>query len=881
MKFKKKIISALIALSLSVNFVTPAFASVYIDSLTENQTVASGIKYSKIQQLTSDGFVDINLLTLDLTDPNVNFDILRNPNKFGVQTSLTKLVGDTNTTNVVGAVNGSFFHMDTVPTDVIGYEYEDDEFTFMKETYNKAKLEENSIIVSKENQVSFDYLQANTVLHNSRGDSVRLTTVNGERDLIHLTLITDRMMKDTTQVEKLGNIYKFVIEDGYITKIVDPKVVTTVPENGYVLTVNYNAGEDMKQKFPVGEKVTVQLSTNFDSFIDDTKLIMSGAGSLLKNGVVNTNGLQASGTSKQPRTCVGVTQDGKTMFIMAVDGRGKSIGMTNNESAKFLQSLGAYNAINLDGGGSTTFAVREEGQTQAKVVNTPSENGVQRSVINGFGVLTSPTGALAQLKVVPDTSKVLAGQPVHFTVTGLDANLNPVALDTNGMVLTDTEDTTNSSFNGHLTFNTSGIKVVNATLNGVSGQATVDVYGGEDVTYSIEPISVALNGSQKIELVATTSQGVKLPVDATKLQFITNGNFTVANGVLQGGGAKTVGLITTTINGKTVNGNVSVGAGDVYVGLSSFEGAKVTSKPYPNGNEGATGVYKEKPLAGQYAIKTSFNFKASGKAQAVYSILDNVKITDSRAEKLCVNYYGQNKKNSVKAQITDARGTEKVLVFTNSVDFNGYKRVEVAIPDGLVYPISVDRLYVASTGANAISGVGYFDYLSYTIGDSFKASLNRIDNQNDSLLNKANTANLFTVTRKADNSITNVYTSSMLNNTKIIRVSSEKGSIVLTNANYYNKLKQELYNSSQKNIVIVTQQSADDSTFSISQEGIMLKNMLEKYAQTYDKNIYFVNNHANTNDSNFENKIRYIDLYNKNLAFSLNSNGNLMYKSIN
>ncbi len=879
MKFKKKIISALLVAVMSINVVTPIFASTYVDQLREDQMVANGIKYSKIQQLTSDGFININLLTLDLNDPNVTLDILRNRSTFGVQQTLTNLVGDTNTTNVVGAVNGSFFHTDTKPTDILGYEYEDGEFTFMKETYNKAKLEENSMIVSNNNEVSFGYLQANTVLHNSRGESVRLTTLNGSRDLIHLTLITDTMMKDTTRVESLGNVYKFVIEDNVVTKIVEPKVVTTVPPNGYVLTVNYNAGAEMKRKFPVGEKVTVQLSTNMDSILADTKMLFSGAGTLLRNGIYQTDGLSVGPNARHPRTCVGASKDGKTLFIMAVDGRGASIGMTNKESANFLLSLGAYNAINLDGGGSTTFAVREEGTTQAKVVNTPSD-GSQRQVINGLGVKTSPTGALARLNVVPVDTKVLSGQSAAFKITGLDENGNPVTIDTTKVKLTEDVDTQNVSTNGALILKGAGKKVITADLNGIVGQTEVEVYA-DNITYEIEPISVPLNGKQNIVMTATTPEGYKLPISESWYSFITNGNFKVENGVLVGQNTASQGTITTTINGTTVVGKVSVGGSGIYVPLSSFENVKITGKAYPNGNEGGTGVYKEKPINGQYAIKTSFNFKASGKAQAVYSILSNVKISDSRAEKLSVNYFGQNKKNSVKAQITDARGNEKIVVFTDSVDFNGYKRLEATIPDNLVYPISVDRLYVASTGKTAISGVGYFDYLTYSIGDAFKASINDIDVSTDNLLNKSNVQTLFTVNRKTDNSINSAFTTQILNNTKIIRVSADKGSIVLTNASYYNKLKQELYTASQKNIVIVTQQSIDDSTFSIPQEGTMLKNMIEKYASTYDKNIYFVNNHANTNDTNYQNKIRNIDLFNKNLAFSLNQDGNLMYKSIN
>ncbi len=879
MKLHKKLVAMTLAIGIITSNVSFAYANTFIDQIVEKQTVASGIEYTKIQQLTTDGFIDINQLTIDLTNPNVDFDILRNQSQFGYQQTLTNLVGNTTQNNVVGAVNGSFFFTDTTPTDLLGYEYENGEFTFMKERYNKEKLEENSIIISENNDVSFGYMQANTIIYNSKGQSERIVSVNGSRDLINMTLVSDVMMKDSTQIEALGNVYKWVIEDNVVTQIVEPKTVVAVPENGYLLTVNYNGGANMKAKFPVGERVNIALTTTFDSILDQTKMLFSGAGTLLKNGNVQLDGLSASPLIRAPRTSVGVSQDGNTMYIVAVDGRGASIGMTNREMAEYQKSIGAYNAINLDGGGSTTFAVRKEGQTQTKVVNKPSD-GSERKVINGFGITTSPTGELAKLKVIPSTEKALIGQTVTFNVTGFDINDNPVAIDASKISLRDVSRPENIILGNKIVFNDAGIKLVEVVYGDLMQSVVIDAYDTTTVNFEIEPISVAIAGKKAIEVKATTNEGYILPIDESAVNFVPNGNFTVVGGQVVGGLQNGVGTIVGTIGDKSFSGNVSVGASSVYIPLSSFEGTKVTSKPYPNGNEGATGVYKEKSLDGQHAIKVSFNFKASGKAQAVYSVLDGVKIEDSRAEKLAINYYGDNKRNSVKAIIKDAKGTEKTLVFTNSVDFTGYKRLEATIPDGLIYPINVERLYVAGTGSSAISGTGYFDYLTYTIGDSFLASQNTIDLSYDDLLNKTQNQELFKVEHKTNGKSEN-FSSTVLSNTKIVKVPSDNGSIALTNAVNYNKLKVELYSASQKNIVIVTNQSILDNTFSISEEGVMLKNMIDEYAGKYDKNIYYINNRSNVNDTDFLNGIRYIDLYDKNLSFGLDANGNLTYKSIN
>jgi hypothetical protein len=78
---------------------------------------------------------------------------------------------------------------------------------------------------------------------------------------------------------------------------------------------------------------------------------------------------------RHPRTAIGFSRDSTTLLIVTVDGRStQSVGMTLTELANFLQGLGAWNALNFDGGGSTTMVVR------GKVVNTPSDRTGERDV---------------------------------------------------------------------------------------------------------------------------------------------------------------------------------------------------------------------------------------------------------------------------------------------------------------------------------------------------------------------------------------------------------------------------------------------------------------------------------------------------------------------
>ena len=95
---------------------------------------------------------------------------------------------------------------------------------------------------------------------------------------------------------------------------------------------------------------------------------------------------------RHPRTAIGYTKDAETLFLITVDGRqpGYSEGMTLQELADFMGSkmaeytnvgANAYQALNLDGGGSTTMVVHQQ------VVNRPSDETGERPVANALLVV--------------------------------------------------------------------------------------------------------------------------------------------------------------------------------------------------------------------------------------------------------------------------------------------------------------------------------------------------------------------------------------------------------------------------------------------------------------------------------------------------------------
>ncbi len=115
----------------------------------------------------------------------------------------------------------------------------------------------------------------------------------------------------------------------------------------------------------------------FRTLVDDGKVVVTAEVARSEFGDVN------------PRTAVGVDRKGETLWIVVVDGRqtGVSAGITLVELASLFLSLGAWDALNLDGGGSSTF-VLEDQASRHFVVNRPVGRGkpqTLRQVANNLG----------------------------------------------------------------------------------------------------------------------------------------------------------------------------------------------------------------------------------------------------------------------------------------------------------------------------------------------------------------------------------------------------------------------------------------------------------------------------------------------------------------
>lgn len=137
---------------------------------------------------------------------------------------------------------------------------------------------------------------------------------------------------------------------------------------------------------------------------------VSGSERIVTNGV-NTAGQVTFGepTVLHPRTVAGIKADG-TIVLAAIDGRanGFSEGMRSSEVADLLIAYGVVDAVNLDGGGSTTMAFADP---TPRVLNRPSD-GSQRSVATHLGVFANQATETVDYFVFAD---FFGGDPGNFS----------------------------------------------------------------------------------------------------------------------------------------------------------------------------------------------------------------------------------------------------------------------------------------------------------------------------------------------------------------------------------------------------------------------------------------------------------------------------------
>lgn len=185
----------------------------------------------------------------------------------------------------------------------------------------------------------------------------------------------------STVVEDGETLREVHVVDGEVDLVDDGAGDGEIAEDTVVL-LGQDAGAEALQDLDVGDAVDVEYEASHGG--DDIVTAVGGNVVLVENGEV-----VAPDDDREPRTAAGFSDDGVVMYLAVVDGRSDaSVGMTYVELAEFMRDNGSENALNLDGGGSTTMAVQLPGDDATTVVNNPSDADGERHVTNGLGLLS-------------------------------------------------------------------------------------------------------------------------------------------------------------------------------------------------------------------------------------------------------------------------------------------------------------------------------------------------------------------------------------------------------------------------------------------------------------------------------------------------------------
>lgn len=333
----------------------------------KGRSVVPGVEHTQIYSGTVNGPLQVDLLKVDLTNPNLEIKpiLAQNGNSFTKQTVSQLAAGST---GVVAAINGTYFASNGTPLGLLMVDGKMISYPWGGRT---------ALGITSDKRILIDNVGLITKIIMSDGRILNTDGVNcsrGENQLIVYT--TDRGL--TTKTNNAG--LEVSIQNGKVLALGTGDL--PIPPGGYVLSAHGNKRE-LIQGLAAGDNLQVEMALSTDWLNQGINHIVSGGPRLVKEGKVfitsEAERFKSDITQgRAPRSALGVTADQK-LILVAVTGRqpSRSIGLTLNELAQLMIKLGAKEAMNLDGGGSTTLLV------QGEIVNSPSD-GQERKVSNAL-----------------------------------------------------------------------------------------------------------------------------------------------------------------------------------------------------------------------------------------------------------------------------------------------------------------------------------------------------------------------------------------------------------------------------------------------------------------------------------------------------------------
>lgn len=279
----------------------------------------------------------------------------------------------------VAAVNGTYFAYTGKPLGSLLID---------KELVSTPIYDRTALMITDDRQTFIDNVLIECYFTTAGGVKYEITGVNQGRNADSTVLYTPVWGEKTgTGADGIE-----LITSGSVVKEIKLGN-STIPQDGYVISLSGAPAQFINDNVKVGDKLDVHIKIiPYSANPASIRHMVSGGPRLVKNGIVYVSKNEEKFKSdiakgRAARTAVGVTKEGK-LLLVTVDGlpRDKgnrsdksSIGMTLEELAELMVNLGAVEAMNLDGGGSTTMWI------DGKVVNRPA-TGYEQRVSNALVV---------------------------------------------------------------------------------------------------------------------------------------------------------------------------------------------------------------------------------------------------------------------------------------------------------------------------------------------------------------------------------------------------------------------------------------------------------------------------------------------------------------
>lgn len=319
-------------------------------------------------------------------------------------------------------------------------------------------------------------------------------------------------------------------------------------------------------------------ATEYEGIKDQLQEALGGNAILVKNGQIYQT--PQTGADKEPRTAVGIKADGDVFFVV-IDGRQEpySAGISMPDLAQLMIDMGAVNALNLDGGGSSTFTTRELGGDNLEVDNQPSDRS-ERSVANTWLIVSKEPSdhQFHSAHIEPYDQSFIPGSSISFTAKGRDKSMASAGLPADGFFLWELSDSSFGTIDENGKFISNGktgeLQVILKYQGNEVGKSIIEIAQPDEIYFTAPELTVAKNSEANLNLI-TKFEKRNVNWSLQDIEFeIPEGMGTIdESGILHTGDKIVSGTITARLKGTSLTAQIKVSVGKLPEVLFNFENA--------------------------------------------------------------------------------------------------------------------------------------------------------------------------------------------------------------------------------------------------------------------------------------------------------------------